>query len=343
MISDLERIGSWLKGSRAQRPLRPAMLASSTANPDVVFRDRSTGLRKIEVLNTVKILGSSRGLGWSGLKLDVGVADGWSAQDLVVDGHHLVVNMNPSAVDIEVWDGIGWRPAVFPSKSFWVNPAGRPFSVRHESHACFASCTVDDRFVDQTMGARYEIPVGVGINDEILAGLMRAMVACMFEGPGGGNGKFAQQLNQTFAAALAARFGVHSGPVLARGGVAPGQVRTLTKWLQERIADPLSVDDMAERLGLSVAHFSREFRKSVGVTPWRYVIDLRLRAAFGLLRRGTSVAEAAELSGFSNAAHLARTFKQRFGVSPSLSARPHCAVIIEGILNDDPVLRKFSH
>ncbi len=94
-------------------------------------------------------------------------------------------------------------------------------------------------------------------------------------------------------------------------------MKSLLAWLQEHIEDPLTVGQMAARVGLSAAHFSREFKRSTGSTPWDYVVRMRLEGARDALLNGGSFAGVALQFGFADQSHMARLFKSRFGRSPS--------------------------
>ena len=74
---------------------------------------------------------------------------------------------------------------------------------------------------------------------------------------------------------------------------------------------------MASQVGLSAAHFSREFKRSTGLTPWDYVVRIRLDRAREALMNGLCSATVASQFGFADQSHMARLFKVRFGVSPS--------------------------
>jgi AraC family transcriptional regulator len=93
-------------------------------------------------------------------------------------------------------------------------------------------------------------------------------------------------------------------------------LRALTSWVEENLGMPLTIDAMAARVGLSSAHFSREFKRSVGVTPWGYVVQHRLDCARQLMSGGESIGVTAKKCGFSDPSHMSRLFRQRFGVSP---------------------------
>ncbi|MFH2002682.1 MAG: helix-turn-helix transcriptional regulator [Planctomycetota bacterium] len=79
-----------------------------------------------------------------------------------------------------------------------------------------------------------------------------------------------------------------------------------------------TVSRMARHVQMSERNFRRMFLKILGEPPQRFLRDLRLSAAENLLRfQKITVGEAAEKLGFSDAFHLSRLFRQRFGYSPS--------------------------
>jgi len=61
------------------------------------------------------------------------------------------------------------------------------------------------------------------------------------------------------------------------------------------------------------------FRKEVGTTPHKYLINIRLQAAANMLcslHNSAGIAEVAQLCGFRNPLYFSRLFKNRYGVSP---------------------------
>ena len=82
------------------------------------------------------------------------------------------------------------------------------------------------------------------------------------------------------------------------------------------------VDALANVAGVSLAHFSRPFRNSLGVAPHRYLVQRRLDRARNPLRNNRhSIAEIASVTGFSDQSHLTRHFKRQFGVTPQEGRR----------------------
>ena len=89
--------------------------------------------------------------------------------------------------------------------------------------------------------------------------------------------------------------------------------------LEERLAAPLRVAELARRVGLRQRELSARFRRGTGLTIRRYVLWLRLKAAVSSLAERRTLTEAAHAAGFADAAHLSRTFVEMFGVAPSES------------------------
>lgn len=70
-------------------------------------------------------------------------------------------------------------------------------------------------------------------------------------------------------------------------------------------------------LHYSERHFVRLFSAAYGTTPAKYLVDIRMRNACGLLKcTGLSVAEIAQRCGFSDANYFSRAFRERFGAAP---------------------------
>jgi len=84
-----------------------------------------------------------------------------------------------------------------------------------------------------------------------------------------------------------------------------------------------SLEQLAQRAGMSRARFAAHFRDVVGMTPFDYLTNWRLGVAQTMLRKGKSLKVIASAVGYANATALTRVFTQRLGLSPSewLAAR----------------------
>jgi transcriptional regulator GlxA family with amidase domain len=92
----------------------------------------------------------------------------------------------------------------------------------------------------------------------------------------------------------------------------------LAAWLVPNIHRDISVESMASVAGLGARHFSRRFTQVFGVTPARYVEQLRLDEARKRLGAAQQTVDSVAASvGYSNTDSFRRAFERRFGVAPS--------------------------
>ena len=87
--------------------------------------------------------------------------------------------------------------------------------------------------------------------------------------------------------------------------------------MEQNIARPISVPEIAARQGLSSRHLDRLFRQVVGSPPHATYLKLRLKHARWMLGLDLSLASIAAETGFSDSAHLGKSFKKIYGRNPS--------------------------
>ena len=109
-----------------------------------------------------------------------------------------------------------------------------------------------------------------------------------------------------------------------RGGLSAWQLRRATRYLATRTGEPASVAEVAARLGLSPSQFSRAFKASTGMPPYRWQLNFRIAKAQELLRYGgLPLAEVALATGFTEQSHFTRVFQKIVGASPGAWQRDH--------------------
>lgn len=87
--------------------------------------------------------------------------------------------------------------------------------------------------------------------------------------------------------------------------------------IEDGAADELSLADLAATVGLSPFHFVRLFKRQTGVTPYRFLVQTRLRHAIALLRdTALPVTDIAYDVGFGDLSNFVRTFHRAAGASP---------------------------
>ena len=101
-------------------------------------------------------------------------------------------------------------------------------------------------------------------------------------------------------------------PVAAGDGLAATRA-----WMQERLAEPLSVEEMARHAGYSARTFARRFRAETGTTPLQWLLRERVLHARRLLEAtDMPVEDVACEAGFGTAASLRTHFRRSTATSP---------------------------
>src|SRR5246127_4294804 len=154
--------------------------------------------------------------------------------------------------------------------------------------------------------------------DPRLSALVTAARAEMVAGFPSGR-LFLDSVEQAMAVALVKDHAVRHRPVqIYRGGLGSARLRRIRELVHAKMEDDLSLDDMAQSVGLSTAHFARMFRKSTGETPHQFVLRQRVERAKAMLRAPDArVLDVAVACGFKTQQHFAQVFCDVCGVSPT--------------------------
>ncbi|MFB6248824.1 MAG: helix-turn-helix domain-containing protein [Salinibacter sp.] len=139
---------------------------------------------------------------------------------------------------------------------------------------------------------------------------------------------YAEHLMLTLAVHLLTEYAAVEADVDAfSGGIPPVRLRRVKNYVEAHLGEDISLGDLARQAGMSEYHFSRQFKREEGVSPYRYVIRRRVEKAKELLRdTGHTVAEVARQVGYATPArpavqearrHLARSLPRSSVVAPT--------------------------
>jgi transcriptional regulator of acetoin/glycerol metabolism len=116
----------------------------------------------------------------------------------------------------------------------------------------------------------------------------------------------------------------HYAPDAPRGGLSPGALRRVREYIATHIQENIDIATLASLAGLSVYHFSRAFKASVGMPPHRYLLEQRIRKAAELIERSEQPLTNIALNvGFADQSHFSRSFHAQVGLTPSQFRRAH--------------------
>jgi AraC-like DNA-binding protein len=124
---------------------------------------------------------------------------------------------------------------------------------------------------------------------------------------------------------------VTSRPATAQHLSDLARLRRVRDRIDREYAQPLDVEALARGAHMSAGHFSREFRRAYGESPYGYVMTRRIERAMALLRRGDlSVTEVCFEVGCSSLGTFSTRFTELVGMPPG-AYRRHAAGAMAGI------------
>ena len=114
-------------------------------------------------------------------------------------------------------------------------------------------------------------------------------------------------------------------PPRPSGGLPAHRIKVVVDYIEESLAKPITLRELAVLARVSVRHFERGFRQSLGVPPHTYVLEKRLSTARELLlsQPTLTIERIARQVGFSSPSHLASAFRRHTGCSPTTFRRMH--------------------
>jgi AraC family transcriptional regulator len=129
---------------------------------------------------------------------------------------------------------------------------------------------------------------------------------------------YGEGLSTALAAHLLREYGAAVlGPKRQYGGLPREKLTRAVEYIQDQLDTDLTVSGIAQAVGMSPDHFTRLFKEATGQSPYRYVVEARVRKAKELLTTGKfTISEAAYHVGFVDQSHLTRHFKRIFGSPP---------------------------
>jgi AraC family transcriptional regulator len=263
-----------------------------------------------------KIFATSKTYGWDGMYAEVGENRGWHVENMVPVGHYIAISRDTEDFHFKVRDAAGnWQPVVMKPGSLWIQPASQSFSFHVDTMSRWCGVIVQPAKLKALIGTDSAVEPVIGLQDEILGGVMRALTAEVLQG-GNSGARFADAMLTVIATQLLRLFGAAN--IAPKGGITGRQLRLVMDHVDAKLEHDLAVGDLANIAGLSEAHFSRAFKQTAGMSPQKFITERRLERAKRLLAdTPDSLIQIALACGFSDQAHFSRSFQQAYGVSPS--------------------------
>ena len=293
--------------------------------PSVLPPLMDTSLLDNSGFNNVSLLRESQETAWAGLRMRVRQL--MSGQVRNIQGEHALLSM---CLKGRSWGPLSSRGEVCEKIRMpnHINLYGPVLDIRSANWGCepgTENMTIELDLAELERGGdlgvmrpqRRELRQALGLRDSHLVSLLHLMTGELRAGSPHGP-LYATSLSIALAAYLFEHHGSGGRPASReRAGLTPAQKARVLDLVHHRLADKLTLEEMAATVGVSRFHFLRLFKNSFGTTPHRFVLDQRIAAARLLLESTKApLADIATATGFSDQGHLCRVMRRHLGVSP---------------------------
>jgi AraC family transcriptional regulator len=280
---------------------------------------------------STQLLKSSKGLGWCTLIAELRSHSRYEGPGAAAPADAEVgILVRGSDEGFLAYKSTGnWQSARPTTGSIRLRPIGRTCD---EARICSAEVEVLHLYVPNVIFTRlmddYNVPAlpghsirhSCGVEDDVINQIGLSVLSEMMSPTAAG-----RMLVETSSLLLAARLAhAHSETELIRSPtwsprrLDDGRLRRVLAYIEEHLAEEITVADLANVACLSIFHFTRAFAATMGVPPHRYVSQRRLESAKAMIAAGrASLSEIALNSRFSSQSSFTRAFRRATGVTPA--------------------------
>jgi AraC family transcriptional regulator len=274
---------------------------------------------------------TSAGLGWDRLYVSTQHEQPYRASFDPADTHLLILHLS-GPVTVSRGRTRLTSSRRIPAGGLFLHPAGRDLTVQlggrlDTVHLYLADTALQEAGDAGDGGRPVRLAEELGSADPLVEQLMLALDG-LVRGWEPSARTYADHLTTLLASHLvrrhsSAREGGEDADVRRAGvGLSQRQLATVRALMEQRLADPLPLADLAAVTSLSVSQFARRFKTSTGEAPHQFLMRLRVEQACRLLRTGSSpIAEVAVACGFSHQEHLTRVIRVRLDTTPAAIRR----------------------
>ena len=294
----------------------PVLLESIVARGKVTRRDSRSAIVTTQALD------------WPGMLVEAGRNDVAGVDDLVGDQHYLSLNLDTAPLKLEVKEPHGFKPFVIPPRSLWISPSANPITLRLNSTLRYLRVSIDPLHLGRLITPSLDEvgPVHLRRTYAVESPQIRhLMLALKYEADS--RNAHGLAMVEAVTSALGQLLVRHAGveqprPIHNRGGLSAVAKRRVLELIDAALDARLTVEMLSREVGLSVAHFARAFKETMGRAPHQYLLALRLERARRLLETTeASLSDIAQRAGFADQAHFTRLFKRAFGTTPGALVR----------------------
>jgi len=256
---------------------------------------------------------------WDGLTLMRWGGPRGEIPDYVSPRHQLTIPLL-GVVETELHSATGRREGFIRTPEYsCLLPAGQAASLRWRTPTECVTLSLSPTLLARAASDSH-LPEQIELvgTEEMADPLVRQIgLALMAEAAGAGNRLYAESLGHTLAMHLVHHYAASSQRRVFTGGLSGSRLRRVQDFINDHLAEDVTLAEMADAAGLSPFHFARAFKRSTGRTPQQYVIERRIERAMQLLAKSAlPLIEISAHAGFKNQSHFTTAFRRLTAMTP---------------------------
>jgi len=231
--------------------------------------------------------------------------------------------MKPAVIGFSLKDAATVKIPIAPGQAVFC-PRKEWHNVRWDEGISVLSIRIPDSAIMDAARERLTersleiVPTDV-VTDDRLTHLLFALDAERARGYSTGK-LFVDSIETALANILLTSFNTFTPrSIPVKGGMAPHVLRRVVEFMHANMDKQIDLKDLADCAGLSLSHFSFQFRASTNQSPHQYMVRLRIERSKELLKDfRLFVLDVGLEVGFRNQQHFATVFRNSVGVPPSV-------------------------
>jgi AraC family transcriptional regulator len=262
---------------------------------------------------------------WPSLRVELWRHSPGVQSDLILDSTEVVLLLDGRSGIRRTGDGERQETVSRPGM-IWICPAG----VHERDVEMTASIECVHLFLPPTLieqsaladydldPAKTQLAYAGGFSDPMIAQISSAFRGLLDRGAQPTDRLFVDGMQAALAAHLLGSYSADRWKAPARApSIDARRLKRVLDYIEARLAEEISLEDLAAVACLSPFHFARQFRDTIGQTPHRYVTERRVEAAKAKLALNhSSLVEIALDTGFGSQANFTRVFGKITGLTP---------------------------
>ena len=240
------------------------------------------------------------------------------------DEHTICLSLAPRPVRLLQIKGGRTHVGLYGKGDISITPAKTPFFARWDGDDRYLEIRIASRFIQSVAREalamnpdRLELLPEFRTRDPQIEAMGMLLLAELKQENLGGR-LYIESLANVLAIHLLRQYSAVKPQLsIYEGGLPERQVLQILEYINEHLNQDIKLADLAELLGMSQFHFSHQFKQSIGIAPYQYLLQQRVERAKQLLKQtDRSIMEIAFLCGFNSHSHLSKQFRQFTGMTP---------------------------